>query len=372
MKRTRRRQRAFTLIELMVTLGMGATLSAAFFGIVYSQNVTYLERLQEVDAHQNARAALNIVQRYVRQSRYGMAQDGNSIGTPAIGRCYNTSVTSQSQSNCTGVDVVNANNTADRLRAVFMVNDNDFVSSQPNGAQGSCPTGSYVDSTYIRTNVTPTTNPFTFPTVAAIAGSCTLSTDQNAGIGFTAASDVVILTGDSGFGDNCAHRYVFSALEGAGLSCSAARQGYAPNFSFGHASVADFFITLNTTNQPQLMLRLDPTQPISAAYIVAFNVENMQIWYGIDTNTTNTGPSTRNVFWCHDPRNVSDGGTCNALRSDGSAFLTNQIYNRIVAVKVTLTVRSDSPDTTWRGADSDGYRRWVYTTYVDLRNNNIQ
>ncbi|HET6343435.1 MAG TPA: PilW family protein, partial [Myxococcota bacterium] len=195
---------------------------------------------------------------------------------------------------------------------------------------------------------------FTTGQLLAIGGTCTDG---------TSGSDVLVMTSDAGAGNGCTHRYGFTLLEGLQTSCPLT--GWKPGFTFGRAVVADFYI-MTVGGTPQLMLRTDPRTALASGNVVAYNVEQLLVTYGIDTSN----PTDRAVdVWCADPRVSTNGGTCNLTDSQGAAISQQGNYNRIVAVTVTVKVRTDMKRTLTGSAD--GYRHYTYSTTIALRNNSI-
>ena len=367
--------RGFTLIELMSTLVIGSVLSVSFFGVMYAQQVLFYQRLEQVDAHQNARAAINLIERYILQARSGLGASVAAAGHVPIGRCYNDTNSLISQGNCNNLP---SGSGPDRLRVSYIIQDSDFVGNATYNSSGTCPTsGGLVDASLININVNPVT-PLVANTLMAVGGNCVSPTATA-----VAGSDIITLTGDRGFDSyGCLHRYTYSLLEGGSPACST---GYAPNFGFGRAVVADFFIGNDAAGAPQLMLRTDPRLPLSQAYVVAYGVEDLQVKYGIDL----TSPPDRAVdIYCDDPRNSSDGGAglcANLSDSQSNSLSSTQVYNRIIAVQFALRLRGSMsrPQNYPTPLDplalldnpvlnvNDGYRRWIYRATVALRNNNL-
>lgn len=353
------KKRGFTLLEIVVVIALASILATTFCSVMYLQMRTYMERLDEVDAHQQARAVFSVVRYYVQGARYGMALDKNSQGTPSIGECYNTSDTTQSQRQCFAVD---GNN--DRLRLVGMLPDTEFIGSSAWPSAGPCMVLGGT-SNVARINVTQ--NPCTafstgtYTSLLAIAGPCS---DTN----IAAASDLLTYSGDAGSGDGCSHRYYFTryGVGGTALTCAT---GYAKGFGFGRAQVTDLYTLTDSTdpNLLTLMLRTSPRVAIASADPIAYNLEYFRLTYQIDTSTP---MDQRFDATCRDPRSVADGGSCALTDTNGNVLTTQQIYNRIVGVTIYLGVRT-AAQRVGRLASSDGYRHWNYTSSFSLRNNSL-
>ena len=375
-------QRGFTLIELLLVVGISSILGTTFFSVMYLQNSAYLTRLDEVDAHQDARASLNVMRRYIHGARWGI--DPNAIGEVPIGVCYNTSTPTTTQTNCNNLATDNG---ADRLRVIAMNDEPETVANNSAASEGPCTTGSTDTAKISLTNQT-VVNPLTANTLALVAGNCGTAPAA-------AASTLIYVLSDAGAANGCNHRYNYTILSGASTLCGTASSSYyAAGFNFGRATVADFYIAPGTTTTPpELMIRTDPRAPILSTgatgyqpQIVAFDIEDLQIRYGIDTTT----PTDRAVdVWCDDPRTTysSGGGTgsCTLSDSTGASLTTAAQLNRIMAVQATVRVRTDNkrpglqpnplnPNLIVANPVTnpyDGYQRWIYTTTVMLRNNPI-
>lgn len=348
--------RGYTLLELMIVVAVSSILGTTFCTVMYYQVLTYMERLDEVDAHQSARASFNVIRRYVQGARYGMAQNANARGVVGIGRCM-TSAGSGSTSTCTAQD---GNN--DRMRIMGIVPDLNFVGTSAFSSPGPCSAAtSPVDVT--RINVAQSAN-YVFATSPAqllgIGGNCL---DTN----YAAGNDLLVYAGDSGSANGCTDRYTFGFWEGATqLACPT---GYAKGFAFGAASVADFYVAPDSlnSNNTNLMLRTDPrvaqgSTVITNNNVVAYNVTTFNVTYLIDT----TSPPDRGYdLRCRDPRATADGGSC--IDPTGTLTTSQQIYNRIVGVEVTLAIRSNTFRPNLPGS-VDGYRTWTYTSQFSLRN----
>lgn len=67
--------RGFTLVELMVAIVVGGILLAAAYEFLVSQNRVYEVQGQSIDMQQNVRAALDFMNRELRNAGYGVAVD---------------------------------------------------------------------------------------------------------------------------------------------------------------------------------------------------------------------------------------------------------------------------------------------------------
>ena len=355
----------FTLLELMLTLGVGSLLGAATYGIMFMQTTSFLDRMDEFDLHHNGRAAMSVVRRLLQQTGYGMGQHPEAQGVSAIGQCMLRGDAPLLASNA--CNRVASDGGADRLRSLSVAADayTSRYSQTPSNQQ--CDLSGTGPLNVINTQQAVPL-PLSTTRLLAIGGDCE-------GGDVTAASDLLTLRRDTP-GNGCLHRYeVVDASSGAAtLSCP---QGYSPNFTFGYANLADLFIRSMSDGTPCLMLAQDPT---AAPQVVAFNVEDLQVRYGINL----TMPASASAdTWCDDPRPASAGGTCPAQSvPPGTVFDASDLRNRIVAVRVALRLRSDraragraaSPlDPSWLGDNpvdnpTDGSLRRLLVTTVQLRN----
>jgi prepilin-type N-terminal cleavage/methylation domain-containing protein len=347
----RQTSRGFTLIELLLVVGIASIVGATFFSVMYMQSLSYLERLDEVDAHQNARAAVNVIRRYVRNAGWGFGSSMSANGTVTIGKCYSDTVPTASQMNCHAL-TSDPNN--DRLRVAYIVNDSETVSTSSYSSPGPCNGLTLpIDLLHINVAQNPVT-PFTNSQLLGIGGTC---------LDGSSASDILVFTSDAGASSGCTHRYGYSLLEGAVLSCPT---GYQSGYVFGRAVVADFYV-MTVGGTPQLMLRTDPRTALANGQVVAYDVEQLNVTYGIDTSN----PTDRTAdVWCADPRTTANGGTCSNTDTTGAAITQQGNYDRIVAVTITVKIRTDMKRTNLPGS-ADGYRHYTYSTTIALRNVSI-
>jgi hypothetical protein len=214
-------------------------------------------------------------------------------------------------------------------------------------------------------------HPYPAGTVALISGQCV-------GGGF--GTDVVSVVG-SAPGAGRLYDYSYTALEsgGVGLSCAA---GYATGYWFGKADIADFFIDRTDPTHPALKLRLDPNSARSTAMTVAFDIDDLQVRYHLDTGNPGTKPLTT------DPDRIADT-VCDDLSAAscaaGLGFSARQKAARIIGVELAVVARTRRYRVEWRQPTlvnmtvhnhtmvgrNDGYRRWTYRTTIMTRNNKI-
>lgn len=357
----------------MVVLGVGSILGMTFFGVMYGQNLSYVQRLEELDAHQNARAALAIMRHAIQGARYGLGQGVGAGGVVPLGRCFDSGNPAASVGACNNVD-----GGADRLRAVALVNDANFV-GDPGAGPSSCTGNS--NSVIAVDNAPPL--PFQPGSLVGIGGTC----GPTGVVGSPpSAGDVMRVVGDAGAAAGCTHQYTFALLE-TGATQISCPGGYQRPFAFGDASVVDFYVAApNGAASQGLYMNSNGGALASRQQLIAFNIEDLQVVYGIDTSEV---PDHAYDAWCSDPRPSAVGGDCDLLDSAGNGIAATSLYNRIVALRLYVRVRSSTPHPSLLVNNPigdpnylalavanpvvnplDGYRRWLYGTVVNLRNNN--
>jgi len=382
MRSGRAGQRGMTLIELMLSMALSVIVINGIVMVVFMQTRAVSNQMQYAEAQQNARASLALLKRYARLAGWGMAASVDADGVVPFGACHNTASNSQ-QLACDGVDpdgngVTGWPGGSDRLRVVFMQADTGGAlhNERHTAAAGTLPVGLLNDPDDGAALAVPAGHPMAANTLAVVSGPC---------IGTGVASDLLTITGQtSPVTTHFEYNYA-NFQDGSGnLTCTA---GYGEGFGVGTATVADFWIDRTTDpDHPRLMLRLDPSQPLSDAYIVAYDIDDLQVRFLLDS-TCESFPSgkcpdalTPDHIWdqmCDDP---SSGLTGQGGCSD--SFTPRQRLARAVGAEIAIVARTrnyqDNLDKgggpltvqnhTYTGKD-DGYRRWIYRATVALRNN---
>lgn len=355
--------RGYTLIELMIVVGVGGILATTFGSVMYFQVLTYMQRLDETDAHQSVRGAFNAIRHSAQGARYGFGQNPNASGSVGVGRCVQNSGWA-TQGMCTDAD----NGRFDRLRLVSIVNDQYFTGSSAYSSAGPCSsTSSTTDPNHINLATAPAFINASASVAYAIGGNCL---DPNAG----AATDLIKLGSAQSGTNGCNYAGNFIRLEDGlpNLSCPT---GYAKGFAFGVANIRDYFVTQDTTNPNNynLMLRTQPYSDLkqtSAQQVLVYNVASFKVAYLIDYTTPPDHRADNIAAPCTDPRTTADGGTCPNVDSAGNTLTTQQLYNRIVGIQVTLGVRTATQRRNLVGPTSaNGYRTWTYMSQFSIRNN---
>lgn len=332
-------ERGFTLIELVTSMAVGLTVTTMVTGslIMYQKNSN--RELDYTQAQQNARASLAVLEHHLRQAGYGTSTSASS-GVIAIGSCGVGDGIS-----CNAVDAG-----SDRLRLAAA--DASTMDSQALWAPGKSLLRSENKDNYGGGATCPPAIPNGSKIV--ISGPCPAA-------GGATVSSVLTIEKDVNDGQYC-HKYQWSGA----LACS----NYDDNQTLesGAYREVDFYISRTDAAHPTLML--DPDGSGSAAAVpVAYDIEDLQIQYGLDTSTPN--PDRVVEMWC-DQLALSSCAT--GLADDH----TNQ--SRVIAVKVAVVARTPVADPGYASpsvtvADNtipggDGYVRWVYRSVIRLRSIN--
>ncbi|MFH2013085.1 MAG: prepilin-type N-terminal cleavage/methylation domain-containing protein [Pseudomonadota bacterium] len=79
-----RKEKGFTLIELMIALALAGILMVSIYNLYISQSTTYTVQAQVSDMQQNARVAMDIVSRHLRMAGFGQPNWTTINGTSGI------------------------------------------------------------------------------------------------------------------------------------------------------------------------------------------------------------------------------------------------------------------------------------------------
>ena len=382
----RRGERGFTLIELMLTLLLMGIVMNIIVSIVYFESRGFMKEMDFSETQQNARASIALLRRYTRLAGWGMVNGPGATGVVPFGACYDSTDPKQQTLDC---DEVDSNNKGvpgtDRLRVVYMLQgDNDgTVHQQPYQALPgtNIPAGIEIDPVTTLGVAQPPGQPLSgMPGLGLISGPC---------IGATGSYGADLLNLSASAGDNGTYwdnyPYTNFADGTTNLACAA---GYDNGFSFGKAVVADFYIDRTTdTDHPTLRVRLDPTAALNTGYVVAYDIDDLQVRYFIDAVCTGAdcgAPDDPDFVWdmvCDSFNGTDSLAACEA--GVGPISTKRELLARTMGATVAIVARSrdydkdeDKGTTTDIAVQNDiikgrgdGYRRWVYRTSVLLRNN---
>ena len=389
MRSRRKNERGFTLVELMLTLGVSGIVMTGIAAAFVLQHRTHVAELNYIEAQQNARASIALLKRYIRDSGWGFMPNAAAGGVNApIGQCFACDVTDPTTTplaiatTCTGIltpqdncdnfdpDVLGASGGpttgTDRLRVVRMRAD-EFVPRNPEAFLVAGPIPA-VDTTLGGV----AGHPLASPDYIVVSGECDGDAPREFG------HSIIEVIGDGGAsGGGSDHTYNIGADVSWGCTT-----GYDASFNIGRAFMADFFIH-QSDREPRLMVRLGLDEATDNFFVVAYDIEDLQAVYGVDTgdpeDATPTNPDGRVALetgavdddWCDD---LTDANC-----ADGFGSLEDR-RARVQAVRVSIVARTADPNPRRTGTDtlivenhnytvSDRRTRWIYRSTIALRNN---
>jgi len=361
-----KRQRGMTLIELMFAMALSLIVIAGIAQTLFFQQRAYQVQLDLGQAQQNARASMALIKHYLRLGGWGLNASHEMIGNVGVGACYDTAETAKESFDCDNVDYYAATDLSgvDRLRIMFMKPDNGGVIKGHLAVTNKIYAGDNSGA-----DPSPADHPFVVGSLALISGRCTTTGEP--------AIDLVKI--DSAAASGSAYfEYGFTVpdRDDDSLSCV---DGYQSGYIFGAATVADLYVDKmgffdDPPEPPVLRLRLNPEDDLRDGLPVAYNVDDFQVHYYIDT----TDPPDET--WDVECDDINNAGTCN------TGLTVRENLARLVAVQVALVVRTDTFRSEWKKSNTenmtvhnhtfagklDGYKRWVYRTTVRLRNNALR
>ncbi|MDP7039220.1 MAG: PilW family protein [Myxococcota bacterium] len=402
-KKLRAQEKGFTLVELMLTVGLGSIVAGAIVGTMVTQQQGYQTALEFTEAQQNVRAALDVINYYARQAGRGFVVAGNGTGSsavtlagsPFIGNCFLGKSHSgkglgAAQDNCDNIDT-----DVDRLRIAYADADRiyddaayDLAIDTAEGTIQICCNGSGSELCHDSTSVgalhsSSETISSSAPVYGLISGTCS---DGNL------ANDLVLLTKVS----NCSNltsgynAYVYNSdLSGQSSSTTLSCTYATGAFKLSRAEVVDFFVDKTTDSlHPTLKMNRQSAVGESSAQIIAYDVEDIQFQYGIDTSKNPDGilGDGGTPIWCDDLYITADSvgdDDCAGLGTFGTTLAYQQ---RAIALRLAVIVRTRHQRSRLMKHDVsayDGatyplssennvrghYRRWIFRSTIGLRNN---
>jgi len=401
-----RRQLGMTLIELMLALAVSTIIVGIITRVVFVQQRSFMDQIGYSETQQNARASISLLKLYVRKAGWGMTADVNSQGVVPLGACFNDTNPMLQILDCDGIDddaegAKGFPNGSDRLRVVSIdPNDGAFVTTLADSPVGTLRVGATVDANSVAipaTTYTDLGHPLPAPTLVVVSGLCL-------GAGVVAGADLLDIQGGGGPSGNVFHDYSYLNMTGGiGLTCAS---GYASGFGSGRAQVADFWIDRSATDHPVLRMRID-RQTKAEAFVVAYDIDDLQVQYLLDTRCDPVGSSgcspvdTPDFVWDEICDNLEPGfddtqGGCDSSANAEVLGMTHrERLARTVGVRIAIVARTrrynpvldhfdNSSATIPTDASAkltvqnhtyagrrDGYRRWIYRATVALRNNEL-
>ncbi len=402
------RQRGFTLIELMFTLAVSTIVIGIITRVVFVQQRSFMDQISYSETQQNARASISLLKLYVRKAGWGMQADINAQGEVPLGACFDDADPTIQMLACDRADLdaegaKDHPNGSDRLRVVSIdPNNGGFVLTPAYSPIGTLQIGVRVDpddsSAVPASTYTNAGQPLLANDLALVSGPC-----DGGGLG----ADLVEI---QSIGSNASVYYEYAYLNllgtGSALTCAT---GYTSEFGIGRANVVDFWIDRTTDpDHPILRMRADPRQPLSDAFVVAWDIDDLQVQYLLDTTCEPAGSpecplvNTPDFVWdevCDDltPGVDDTKGGCDTSANAHLQGLTHrQRLSRVVGARVAIVARTRNYRTVLDAFDDssatipsgmagaaltvqnhtyagrkDGYRRWIYRATVALRNNEL-
>jgi len=387
----------------MLTVGLGTIVAAAIVGTMVTQQQGYNTALEFAEAQQNVRAALDVMNYYTRQAGRGFAVVGNGTGSsavtlagsPFIGSCFDGSSHSGSGLGAGQDDCDNVDTNVDRMRVAFADAEKlyddaayDLSIDASAGELGICCNSSGSELCHNSTSVgalhsSSESLSSTAPIYGLIAGTCSDG---------SLANDLVLLTGVT----NCSNltsgynTYTYNSdLSGASVSTTLTCTYSTGSFRLARAEVVDFFIDKSTDPlHPTLKMNRLSAAGSSNAQIIAYDVEDIQFQYGLDTSSPSNGllGDGGTAVWCDDLNTTADSvgdDDCAGLGVFGTSLAYQQ---RVIALRTAVIVRTrnqrsrlmkhnvsvfDGATYPLESEDNvlGNYRRWVFRSTVALRNN---
>jgi prepilin-type N-terminal cleavage/methylation domain-containing protein len=387
------RERGFTLIEIMVAAAIASIVIGSLFGAMLMQQQGYMAQMDLSEASQNARASLDIIKANLRTAGWGMVATTGARGISAVGTCFNTTIANQSICD----EQLALNNTGSSTQKSDMMRLYG-ITGGPTFSRATTWSGG---NKLVVTDSTPSTRvPLVVNDLAIISGQCNDTS--------TVYNGVVQITGVSTSAPQTTYTFNpdLTAKFYPAFTCASMKDGFA----FGLAHIVEFYIDRGTPNPdksagatqyvPTLMMLTnrggrDPTtNQLPTPQIVAYDIEDLQVRYGLDcgvvpvgnTCATATSPSADDIIdkvtagsqWCNDMQ----AANCNT----SLAVLENP--QRIMAVQVAvvprtrsltrrvindeLSIQNGPPLTVFNSiVPADGYKHWIYRATVALRNNQL-
>lgn len=382
--------RGFTLIELMVTLGISGIVGAGVVAASLWQVRNQVGRMAELDARVQAQTVIAAIAEAASLAGYGFAHAHDAVGVASTGVCLGTgdyapgTLHGRYRPDCAKRD--NGGNN-DRLRfsyadpGQYAYLSPSAPTAGPCNGDGSPPDPGRLHLAERGTAVNTGQGSYGRGTSTFLGGRC-----QGAGPP-SAATDLIGFSSDStGPKNGCYEVRDFSRgdLDGGpsvGMSCP---NGYAPGFTQGVAEIREFFSDVDpATRLPRLMMAALAWGQWPS--VVAVGVTRFEVRYGFDTSDSRDGrlhacPScTEDPLgtdlggpraWCREVRSTTDGGDC-ALRDGGGALLsTQQLQQRVIALHVTfdLVAPPQSRATTGLLGLAPGAKTWTFTRLFQLPN----
>lgn len=362
---SRRAQSGFTLIELMVTLLAASIVGYTFFEALQAQKLTMLDSLDKTETLQNGRASLAILRRHVRMAGWGFrfrssAETDQPSGVLPIGMCADQSTPKNASATGCDCDVVHDSACrGDHVRIVY-IDPNTYarttgtLDAAGGSVQVTAPTS------------TSTGTPIAIDDIVVIAGTC------NA-LPFNSLMQVQNIVATT-------RTYSLVPYSDGSTTCSGGT--FAQDAGFGRAIMLDFYLDATTDQyHPQLRMRRFDNATQTSNQVIAYDIDDFQIRYGVDTSDPNPDGFINASDWCDAPTDLS---RCILPNMSNIPIM----LGRIAAIQIAVVSRTRHsraslkydpvpaviPLSPWNSTirpRGDGYGRWVFRTTVALRNKQL-
>jgi prepilin-type N-terminal cleavage/methylation domain-containing protein len=325
----------FTLLELLITLAISGIVAGTIGGAVQATQLGLMQQLDNLQARQNGRIALEVLEYYVRQSGYGALAGTRAVSSVfPIGHCKHAD-------DSVGAACNDQDTGSDRLRVLY-AGDAGYTFAGSSFSGGTLTIGA--------SDLAPVPghpwSPLTAANQALISGTC------NTGQPFAQLATVNAVAGAGSW-------YQRYSVSPDAICTPTGAISMAP---MSGGVTVDFLI--NKASDPP-SLRMDRNDG-SGPFDVAYYVEDLQVRYGVDV--TLPDPDGTVEIWCD---NLTDTANC------GPGFNTEDRLGRVRAVQLAVVTQTPGR----RAADSsplqafdhaiaggDGHRRFMHRTTVALRN----
>jgi len=363
----RKHQRGVTLIELLFTIGLGSIVAVMFFNALQAQKRVFLQSLDRTEGMQNGRAALSVVKKYVRYAGWGfrminLAGISQPQGVVPIGSCADPSVPKNVSYTACDCGPTPTTCKSDSIRIVY-IDPTSYTESLalPDISGGSL-------------QVRDTATHLQAGDLAIISGICATFPYTELLTVTNATFDTVAKTAT----------YTISRYSDGSATCPSS-PNYAAGAAFGKAILVDLYIDRSNSLHPELRTRQWTGNGTATISTVAYDIDDLQARYGIDTTLPDPDGRVATSDWCN---NVSDSSAPSGGGCGFSGLSTADKLGRIVATKVGIVVRSRdykplevyktppaaftfSPWNVSLQTHGDGYFRWVFRATIASRNKDM-